>query len=204
MAEIITNLKKICDFKIVVLACNTATATSIEFLRKKFKNIVFIGTEPAVKLAYNRGYKKILVLTTPTTAKQQKFKDLKSSIPCNINVLSIPNLAKDIENFVTCKSYFSYAKLLENIIKITTEAKGCDCIVLGCTHYVFLKQYLRKFTDIKLVDSNDGVQKQLSKIANNLGVCSCDNFRVKFGNSLMCKASNQIYKKILSQILAKL
>ena len=50
----------------VVLACNTATTTSIEKLRDKFTGIKFIGTEPAIKLAGSFGNKKILSVATPT------------------------------------------------------------------------------------------------------------------------------------------
>ena len=73
LIDIIINLKKFCDFKIVILACNTATTSSIESLRRRFPELIFIGTEPAIKLAYNFSYRNILALTTPATAAQQKF-----------------------------------------------------------------------------------------------------------------------------------
>ena len=202
LTEIITNLKKFCDFKIVILACNTATTTSIEYLRKRFSNLVFIGTEPAIKLAYNLGCKNVLTLTTPATATQNKFKNLISSVNCNVKVLTIETLAKNIEDFITQKSYFSYAKLLKNIMEIMHNSKGFDCVVLGCTHYVFLKKYLAKFTKIQLLDGNAGVQKQLSKVSDSAGQICCDKFRIKLDNTLRQKRSKQIYKKILSQILA--
>ena len=202
LTEIIVNLKKKCDFKIVILACNTATTTSIEYLRNMFQDLAFIGTEPAIKLAYNNGYKHILALTTPATAKQQKFIKLKNSIPCDIKTLCIDNLAENIEQFITNKSIFSYAKLLRNIMKIAVTSKSFDCIVLGCTHYVFLREYLSKFTKIKLFDGNAGVQKQLTKTLSNMTCNNYDNFRIKFDNTLNRKGSKQIYKKILSQILA--
>ncbi len=202
LCEIITNLKKICDFKIVILACNTATTTSINYLRNKFKDLIFIGTEPAIKLAYNNGYNNILTLTTPATATQSKFINLKNSIPCKTQILSISSLAQNIEQFLLTKSYFSYAKLLKDIIKIVNTSKDFDCVVLGCTHYVFIKPYIRNFTKIKLIDGNDGVQKQLAKFANSLGYATYDNFRVKFDNTFNDNAVKQNYKKILGQILA--
>lgn len=202
LTKIITNLKKFCDFKIVILACNTATTTSIEFLRKRFSNLVFIGTEPAIKLAYNLGYKNVLVLTTPATATQNKFNKLISAVDCSVRVLTIESLAKNIEDFITRKSYFSYAKLLKNIMEIVHNSNGCDCVVLGCTHYVFLKKYLAKFTKIQLLDGNAGVQKQLSKVSDSAEQIYCDKIRVKFDNTSRQKCSKQIYKKILSQILA--
>ena len=202
LAEIIVNLKKKCDFKIVILACNTATTTSIQYLRNRFKDLIFIGTEPAIKLAYNHSYRNILTITTPATAKQNKFRSLKNSLPCNIKVLSLAGLASNIERYIMTKSYLSYANLLKDIMKIVVISQGFDCIVLGCTHYIFLKQYLKKYTNIRLVDGNDGVKKQLSRIMKQLNKTNNDKFRIKFYNTLSQRATNQIYKKILGQILA--
>ena len=202
LTEIITNLKKFCDFNVVILACNTATTAAIEDLRKRFPDLIFIGTEPAIKLAYNFSYRNILALTTPSTACQKKFIDLKNSLPCNIKTLSISCLAQNIENHLLSRTYFSYVKLLKNIFQIAASSQGFDCIVLGCTHYVFLKEILNKYTNLPLIDGNTGVQKQLAKIIKSSGIQADDNFRIKFMNTLMLNGTNQIYKKILSQILA--
>ena len=202
LAEIIIKLKKFYNFKIVVLACNTATTTSIEYLRARFQDLLFIGTEPAIKLAYKNSRKNILAITTPATARQQKFIELKNSLNCNIEVLTINNLAKNIEEYVLNKSFFSYAKLLKNIFYIIEQSKKFDCLVLGCTHYVFLKPYLKKFTNIALLDGNEGVQKQLQKIIYKSNIKQNDNFCIKFYNTLNLKSLKENYKKILSQILA--
>src|SRR5699024_1587017 len=72
--------------KIIVIACNTVTTVCISYLRNKYKNIVFIGTEPAIKLACDKGYENVLVMATPATIASER-----------VNVL-ITNSKKDFEN----------------------------------------------------------------------------------------------------------
>ena len=202
LCEILLKLKKKCSFKIVLLACNTATTSSIVWLRKRFKNLIFIGTEPAINVAVNLSYKKVLVLTTPTTANQIKFKNLLKNQHSKIDVLSIESLANDIEVHLKKHTYFSYAKLLKDVIYISKTCKNYDCIVLGCTHYVLIKNLLQKFTNIALVDGNIGVSTQLAKQACNLGIKPIKQYNIKFINTLGLRCVNQNNKKILSQILA--
>ena len=70
------NIKYLIDTgcQIIVIACNTATALSINYLRKKYPNIIFIGTEPAVKVAADdRSKTKILITATTITLKEEKL-----------------------------------------------------------------------------------------------------------------------------------
>ncbi len=202
LSEIIVKLRQKCSFSIVLLACNTATTTSIEHLRNTFKDIHFIGTEPAINLANKLSFKNILALTTPATARQKKFIDLKSKQSSKISVLAISTLAKNIENYFANKSYFSYAELLKDVMKVVTKSQNYDSIVLGCTHYVFIKNLLQKFTKIPTIDGNAGVCKELARRANILGVAPQKKHSVKFLNTKDIISINQNNKKILSQILA--
>ena len=53
--------------KEIIVACNTATTRCIKYLRNKYKDIIFIGTEPAIKVATDNNYQNILLLATPAT-----------------------------------------------------------------------------------------------------------------------------------------
>ena len=106
--EILGFLKNILDemfnkyeIFMVVLACNTATTSSIDKLRKLYPDKIFIGTEPAIKLANSLGYKKILVLSTPATAKQKKYRQLRSKLQTRIQNLCIVDFAENIELWLT-------------------------------------------------------------------------------------------------------
>lgn len=159
--ELIENIKFIYNkFKpqAIVLACNTATATCINILRKIFSDIEIIGTEPAIVSAINDNKKNILVMATPNTIKYnrniKKYKD-------DIDLLAIPDLAmkieKNVDNLHKLKSELEF-RLLPYIHEI-------DAIVLGCTHYIFLKPILKEIcsSDIKIYDGNLGVCKQVIK-----------------------------------------
>merc|ERR1711991_741472 len=71
----------------IVLACNTATAISIDFLRKKYKNINFIGIEPALKTAFSKEKEReVLLLVTDLTGKSYRLKKLINSFEFNKNL----------------------------------------------------------------------------------------------------------------------
>ena len=59
--------------KVIVVACNTATTRCISYLRDKYKDLIFIGTEPAVKVACDKGYDNILVMATPATIASERL-----------------------------------------------------------------------------------------------------------------------------------
>lgn len=192
--DIIRNLSKKYSFKIVVLACNTATTTSISFLREQFPNLLIIGTEPAFKIALDKGFKHPAIIATPQTISHLKHKNLK-------RFLMIPNkdLAKIIEENLTFSSIKSKLKLLKMIYKIKNQTKKCDCIVLGCTHYVFIKELISKTTNLPIYDGNLGVTKQILR-KNQPFTTQNSSFK------LLLSDKNHIllqkYKKILGQILA--
>ena len=64
------------DCKIIVIACNTATTSCLKKLREKYPNTIFVGTVPAIKIAYDNNYKNTLVLATPYTIKSKRVREL--------------------------------------------------------------------------------------------------------------------------------
>ena len=85
--------------KEIIIACNTATTRCIKKLREKYKDIIFIGTEPAIKLAIDKGYKNILILATPATTKSTRLQELidKYQTDQKIYKVAAPGLADAIE-----------------------------------------------------------------------------------------------------------
>ena len=85
--------------KIIVCACNTATAMVLDDIREKYKDIIFVGTEPAVKVVHdNYKDKKTIILTTKGTGHSEKFKELlkKHGTP-QCTLVEAPLLAELIE-----------------------------------------------------------------------------------------------------------
>ncbi len=203
LTKIIYQISKKYQISAVVLACNTATTSCVGILRKIFKNLTIIGTEPALKLAKNSGFYDILCLSTPTTARQMKYKQLKNSLNVNIKTLSLGSFASEIEEYFCTGSYFSYAKLLKTLCYICNNAQNFQCIVLGCTHYCLVQVQLFKLAAKSVINGNLGVQKQVLNVLKPNYFNNQNSPKVKFIFSNPTKFAKQNYKKILGQILAK-
>lgn len=201
--KIVDDMKNRFNILVVVLACNTATTSAIEQLRKTFKAIKFIGTEPALKLAYNQGYKRILMVATPTTIKQKKYKHLESSLNVYIENLALKTFASSIEKFLLSKSIFAYFVMQKNIYQIAKKSRSSDCLILGCTHYVLARHQIKKIIEKPALDGNFGVIKQVCFWHAKTFSSKQTKSRVKFVISGNEKGSQEIYKKIFYEILAK-
>lgn len=202
VTEIITNIQIIYKIKIVVIACNTATAAAIDHLRATFKNIIFIGTEPAILYANKLGYNKILTLTTPLTNSLNRYKILLNKSSKTISTYSFSQLAKNIENFYCNQNFQNKLLLLEDVAKVCNIAKSYDCMVLGCTHYVFLKPFISQFSNIKTLDGNEGIANNVIEKINSINIKPTKKLNIKFMLSLKNKTLLKKYKKILRQTLA--
>lgn len=158
---------KECGADIIVLACNTATNVAIRKLREFDKDFNYIGVEPAVKPALY-SCSSVAVALTPTAARQEKFARLISAKRDRIKLITLPELAPEIE-----RGYFDFAALKRSAYKLYNECRGCDGLVLGCTHYVFLKDYLYEFDPrLKIFDGNDGVARRLMRFTGKMGAPS--------------------------------
>ena len=148
---------------IIVLACNSATVSSVKYLRKKFQ-VPIIGVEPAIKpAALASKTKNITIFSTQITSKSQATDDLISKYCKDIKVYKIPfkNLASQIERGET-----NYSTLEVEEAWLRYKNKNIDVIVLGCTHYTLIKSQIQKIVgeNIKIIDSNLAVANQVKKI----------------------------------------
>ena len=203
LKEIVEFVRAKYNVLIVVLACNTATTSAIEKLREDFQGIRFVGTEPAIKLAYDLRFKKILIVATPTTLKQKKFKLLKGSFKVSINDLALSTFASSIEEYFSCGSIYSHFIMQKNIYYIAQKSRCSDCLVLGCTHYVLLQDKIALKSKIPVLNGNLGVLKQVVFWHEKLFLNKQSKPSIKFMVSNSSKTRIEIYKKIFYEILAK-
>lgn len=141
------------NIKLIIFACNTLTASTINFVRKNIK-INVIGTEPPIKQVKNN--KKTLVLATNGTIKYSKLlKKYK-----NNNQFIFVHL-KDIASLLD-KNYFNRDEILKSLKKQIPKQKFKN-VVLGCTHYYFLKHEIAKilFGKVKFYDAINGIVKRV-------------------------------------------
>ncbi|MCQ2551581.1 MAG: glutamate racemase [Clostridia bacterium] len=150
----------------LVVACNTASGACLKDLRKEYPDLPIVGIEPAIKPAVicNQGG-EILVLATPMTLKQEKFKNLFDVYKEEAKMVLVP--CKGLMEFVE-EGILSGPKLdeyfEENIEPYINE--NVESIVLGCTHYPFLKPYLEEKLQgkgIRLIDGSLGTAAELKR-----------------------------------------
>ena len=151
--------------KIVVVACNTATTNAISFLREKY-NVPFIGIEPAIKpAALNTKTNCIGILATQGTLSSALFHETSQLYTKDLKV--IEQVGNGIVELIEAGALFSIEmeQLLKSYLTPMLEA-SMDCLVLGCTHYHFLKPILEKIlpNNIKVIDSGPAVAKQTKAI----------------------------------------
>lgn len=162
--QVLQYVKEILDFLIekkcdaIVIACNTATSVATKELRSTYP-IPIIGMEPAVKKAvelYGSTNKKILVAATPITVSGDKLNNLISSLNYPyIDTIALPQLVRFAE-----KGEFDTLEV-KNYLNETFKDYCFDeyeAIVLGCTHFNYFKDELKKLfgKHIHFVDGNKG------------------------------------------------
>lgn len=155
--------------KVAVVACNTASAFSLDYLRDHYgEDFPIIGLVPALKPAVlNSQSKTVAVLATPATFRGQLIKDVmqRFAIPAQVQVLNVTNL--DLVPFVEQGAQMSEACLssLQQSLQPVVD-QGADYLVLGCTHYPFLKPAIESIFGQKLtlIDSGLAVARQTARI----------------------------------------
>ena len=168
-------LKKGC--KVIVVACNTATAAAIDYLRKKYPAVPFVGIEPAVKPAALRSQSGIVaVLATQGTFNGRLYRETSARFAKNVTVL-----ATVADEFVTAVEKavnpgtieMDERRLLSRANEAMVRAKiepliaaGADHIVLGCTHFPHLKPLIEKVAAGRatVVDPSEAVARQIKRL----------------------------------------
>lgn len=182
--------------KAIVIACNTATSATVDTFRSRY-NIPIIGIEPALKPAiksYTDG--KIIVLATDVTLREEKFNKLMEQYTSQAEIIKIPGpkLVSIVENGITDGKAAETAikELFDDIDK--TEISS---IVLGCTHYPFLKNTIKKVLgeDIRLIDGGFGTALHLKDILSKKGILKNQN---ETGHIEIINSSNDKRKIALS------
>lgn len=150
------------DVKALVVACNTATAASIQFMREKY-TLPIIGMEPAVKPAALASKNGIIgVLATVGTLKSAQFAALLANYGQDIQVYTqgCVGLVECVErgeiNTTSTKALLTqYCTPLLNA--------GADTIVLGCTHYPFIRELIQEIvgSEVTVIDTGEAVAKHL-------------------------------------------
>lgn len=151
--------------KLIVVACNTATTNSINFLRKSY-NLPFIGIEPAIKpAALNTKTGKIGVLATKGTLGSSLFEKTSNIHGQNVEIIEQRGLG--LVELIE-KGIYSGSKidsLLKEYLNPMLE-NNIDKLVLGCTHYPLIKESIKKIINesINIIECSEAVALQTERV----------------------------------------
>ncbi|MGF7056867.1 glutamate racemase [Brassicibacter mesophilus] len=149
----------------LLIACNTATSIGVDEVRQKY-SFPIIGMEPAVKYAlnYNKN-KKVLVLATSLTLKQDRYTKLVNNIDSKriVESLALPGLVEFAENYIFDRNVI-LDYLNNEFYHYNLEEFGV--IVLGCTHFIYYKDYIEELIPehVCVVDGNYGTVNHMISI----------------------------------------
>lgn len=190
------------DIKMMVVACNTATCGTIVEIRDKYKFLPIVGTVPAIKLAAEKTKSgTIACIATPSTSKSKRVKQIIKENCKNINVLNIG--CKHLENAVETGELdgAEVKSLLQKYLK-RVKNSDADYLVLGCTHYPFLKKTISKMlgSRIKLIDGGKGIAKRTKSL---LVANQAKNKKKKRGKTIYFTTSDPLKFSRVSTLLLK-
>lgn len=179
--EEIIRLSEVCvrkllakNCRLIVVACNTATAAAIDYLREKYPEVPFVGLEPAIKPAALKSRTGIVgVLATQGTFNGRLYNETKAKFAKDVTVLA--TVADEFVEIV--ERIYSKRPPSEAEIRRTVAAKvvpllkaGADKIVLGCTHFPHLRAYIEQLADgrAEVIDSCEAVARQIQRVLREL------------------------------------
>lgn len=169
--------------KALVVACNTATAAAIEDLRQEYPNLVVVGIEPALKMAtdrFPRGH--VGIMATQVTLREEKLEHLVCRFPdATVERIPAPGLVELVEQG-KAESEETEALLRQILAPYLGQL---DAIVLGCTHYPFVKDTVQKVLgqQVKVLDGGAGTARQTKRLLEERGWLRTGKGSLKMENS---------------------
>lgn len=159
------------EAKLIVVACNTASAAALSPLRQQF-SILIVGMEPAVKPAVEATQSGVVgVLATPATFQGELFASLLDRYAGSVTV--IPQICAGLVEQVEAgrldgpETEARLRSCLEPLL-----ARGADALVLGCTHYPFLRPLIQRIAGdaIEVIDPSPAVARQTGRVLEREGL----------------------------------
>lgn len=152
--------------KIIVVACNTASAAALKYLRANFPDVQFVGMEPAVKPAAEKTQTgKVGVLATPATFQGALYASVVERFANGVELFqnTCPGLVNQIEKG-ELNSPATRAILEDALLPML--AQNIDTVVLGCTHYPFVIPLIEQIVgeNVRVIDPAPAVAKQVKRL----------------------------------------
>ncbi len=191
--------------KIIIIACNTATAISLRYIQQRFipqyaPDVKVLGVViPTVESALQNNVKKVGIVATSATVRSHIYLQELKKIKTDVDVVEIatPELVPAIEN-----NKFNLAE--EFVKEYSQSLKNVDSLILGCTHYPLIKDYFRKhLPDVHVVSQDELIAEKLqnylqrhNEIESFLGRNSLREFKVSSFNKHSQKVAANLFDDI--------
>ena len=172
-----------CGVKALVIACNTATSAAIGDLRKAYPDAIIVGIEPALKPAAEKfPTGTVGIMATAVTLREEKLSHLQERFPeITVERIAAPGLVEKIE---AGKADAPETKaLLEKIL--APYVGKLDALVLGCTHYPFVKEAIAAILGDRtlLLDGGEGTARQTKRLLEQANLLNDGSGSVTMENS---------------------
>jgi glutamate racemase len=189
--------------RIIVVACNTASAAALHSLREHFSGIPFVGMEPAVKPAASHTHSGVVgVLATPATFQGELFASVVERFAQGVTILksTCPGLVEEIENGRA--SGRKARRILKEAIQPMLEQQ-VDTIVLGCTHYPFALETIQQIAgpEVEVIDPSPAIARQAVRVLDQQGLLHGGGEPAEI--HVHTSASTQLLSQVGSRILAQ-
>ncbi|MBI5954255.1 MAG: glutamate racemase [Chloroflexi bacterium] len=161
------------DAKLIVVACNTASAAALTHLRGRFPSVSFVGMEPAVKpAAETTKTGRVGVLATPATFQGALYASVVERFAAGVELFqhTCPGLVNQIEKG-ELDSAATRAILEDALHPMLDVSRNIDTVVLGCTHYPFVIPLIQQIVgeNVRVIDPAPAVAKQVKRLLEKLG-----------------------------------
>jgi glutamate racemase len=175
-SEAITNFLLEQDAKILVVACNTASAAALQYLREKFPDVKFVGMEPAVKPAAELTHTgRVGVLATPATFQGALYASVVERFANGVELFqnTCNGLVQQIEQGNLNGD--ETRRILEDALQ-PMLAKNIDTVVLGCTHYPFVIPLIQEIVgeNVRVIDPAPAVARQVERLLEAGGMLNAN------------------------------
>jgi glutamate racemase len=164
--------------RLIVVACNTASAAALHHLRQTFPAVPFVGMEPAVKPAAEHSHSRVVgVLATPATFQGALYASVVERFAQDVTLLqhTCPGLVQHIEagELDTPET----RRILEDALLPMLD-RGIDTVVLGCTHYPFVIPLIEQIVgpDVRVIDPAPAVARQTARLLQANGLHDLDAY----------------------------
>ncbi|MBO5671678.1 MAG: glutamate racemase [Alistipes sp.] len=170
--------------KMVVVGCNTATTAAIDYLRERWADMPIVGLEPAVKPAcLTTKSRRIAVLATEHSLSSDMFLNTAARYASDVEVIKV--VGRDFVEIVeACEEHSARAEEAVRRVVAPLRASGVDRVVLGCTHYPFLRPLIERELagcNIEVIDSGEAVARRVEWLLDRYDLRADGTMQPTFG-----------------------